>query len=441
MDPTLQKTLFRLSSSLTERFPRAGARMLDTALVPLLSHPWIEAAFRRRNRTVLDRLGEPRKVLVLADIHLGDAVMLQGLVMAIRDFFPAAEIHYAVSRQAQPFLEGHPDVSQLWPVYTGSPLPSERDVAAVGERIAKGGYDLVVNACPTFVPGRPFPERQAVLDFVTHAPHLIRNEYRPTEPNHFLFQTHRFLADLFKERGAPQRPVDVRGARIFLEDEAVDAADAFLHSARTYGNEPWVLLNPDGASPYTRPPEAFLTALLERMVAGGARVLVGEGHTDAGVGIRLQQALPPARRARTRSVPAALPAPAYAALLDRVDIFVSGDTGPLHWGAARRISRTGRRLFWNQTTVFSLFGATPARMSGYDATAPGFLPAWQDAPSAAFLSHAPCQNITCLNKLHKTCRNPRCFEGCSPLSVADAVLARLDTIKSIGTSLPRRIVA
>jgi hypothetical protein len=186
---------------------------------------------------------------------------------------------------------------------------------------------------------------------------------------------------------------------------------------------------------------AFLKALLERMVAGGAFVLVGEGHTDAGVGIRLQDALPPALRARTLSVPASLSAPAYAALLDRVDVFVSGDTGPLHWGAARRISTTGGRPFRNHTTVFSLFGATLPRMSGYDSSAPGFLPAWQDAPSAAILSHAPCQNVTCLNKLHKTCRILRCFEGCSPIPVADAVLARLGEIRSVGTSHPMRIVA
>ena len=221
----------------------------------------------------------------------------------------------------------------------------------------------------------------------------------------------------------------------------MDAADAFADSARPCRDGCWVLLNPDGASPFTRPPEVFLTGLLRRMVAGGAFVLVGEGHTDPGVGIRLQAALPPALRARTLTVPASLPAPAYAALLDRVDVFISGDTGPLHWGAARKLSRTGGRQFWNHTTVFSLFGATPARMSGYDSSAPGFLPAWQDAPSAAFLSHAPCRNITCLNKLHKTCRIPRCFEGCPPSSVADAVLARLQEIQSSRPSQPVPIVA
>lgn len=428
MDLSLQKVLFRLSSCLTERFPRAGARLLDTALVPMVGHPRLEAGFRRRNRAVLARVQALGKVLILADVHLGDAVTLQGLVLAVRDFFPEAEIHYAVSRGAQPFLEGHPDVSQLRPIYAGSPLPSESDLAAVHQAIEEGGFDLVVNACPSFVPGRPLPRRGAVLDFLTHGPHLVRNEYRPTEPNHFLFQTHRFLADLFKERWTPQRPSEVRGARIILGDEAVEAADAFLASARPCRLKPWVLLNPDGASPFTRPPEDFLAALLRRMVAGGAFVLVGEGHTDTGVGIRLREALPPSLRPRTLLVPASLPAPAYAALLDRMEVFVSGDTGPLHWGAARKDSRTGRHRFRNRTTVFSLFGATPARMSGYDSSQPGFLPAWQDAPSTVFISQAPCRNLTCLNKLHKTCRILRCFEGSSPNAIAEAVLARLGEI-------------
>ncbi len=441
MDLTLQKTLFRLSSALTGPFPRAGARLLDAALVPLLAHPWLEAGFRRHNRGVLDRLGAPRKVLVLADVHLGDAVMLMGLVQAVRDFLPGAEVHYVVSRAAGPFLHGHPDVTRLWPLYTGSPLPSGSDLDAVGGLISGGGFDLVVNACPSFVPGRPLPEGRAVLDFMTHAPHLLRNEREPGEPNHFLFQSHRFLADLFRERWPAHRPIEVRGARIFLEDRAVDAADAFADLGRAHPAEPWVLLNPDGASPYTRPPEAFLAPMLRRIVAGGAFVLVGEGHTDAGVGLRLQDGLPPPLRARTLTVPAALPADAYAALLDRVDVFVSGDTGPLHWGAARKISRTGGRRFWNHTTVMSLFGATPARMSGYDSARPGFLAAWQEAPSAAFLAHAPCRNITCLNKLHKTCRVAQCFEGCSPLAIADEVLARLAQIEAAGTAHPMRFVA
>ena len=64
-------------------------------------------------------------------------------------------------------------------------------------------------------------------------------------------------------------------------------------------------------------------------------------------------------------------------------------------------------------------------------------PVYQDASSVAFLSQAPCRNITGLNTLHTTCRMLRRFDGCSPLSVAGAVRARLGEIESVGTSHPR----
>ena len=430
LDLTLQRALFGFSCALTTHTPRAGARLLNATVKPMVSNAVLRAAFLRRNQAVLDRVGEPRRVLVLSDIHLGDALITQGLIAAVRDFFPSAEIHYAVSRSSAALIEGHPDVTRLWPVYTGSLLPSGQDVSAVRDLMSATRCDLIVSACPSFARGNPLPRDGAVLDFVTHAPVLVRNEDAPTEPNHFLFQGHRFLAGLFSQRWSPRRTDAVGGARIYFDDDAVDAADAYLESAQASHRSPWVFLNPDGASPYTRPPEAVWRQALERVIQGGATVFIGEGHTDAGVGVRLYDRLPLPLRDRTRVVPASTPVPAYAAMLDRMDAFVSGDTGPLHWGAARKISRTGRRAFRNRTAIFSLFGATPARMSGYDSGRPGFLPAWQDAPSEAHVSHAPCQNITCLNKLLKTCAPARCFEGSSPLALADAILRSVQTAGS-----------
>jgi ADP-heptose:LPS heptosyltransferase len=441
MDLSLQKALFRASSALTRRYPVAGARLLNTAIKFIVTHPTLDAAYHKRNQSVLDHVGQPKTILVLADIHLGDAVMLQGLVVAARDYFPASDIHYVIARSARPFIEGHPDVTHLWPIYTGSSLPNEQDFAAVRDLIVRLEPDLVINACPSFVPGRPLPNNRSVLDFLTRAPRLIWNDDHPTEPNHFLFQSYEFLAGLFARRWPNRRPGGIRGASIYLDDDAVDAAGAFVDSLATPPYRPWVLLNPDGASPYTRPPQPVLASVLDRLVAAGMLVMIGEGHTDAGVGRRLRDGLSPAARRRTRLVPGTLPAPAYAALIDRMDGFVSGDTGPLHWAAARKVSRSGCRSFRNRTAVFALFGATPARMSGYDSSTPGFLPAWQDAVSATFVSHAPCLNITCLNKLHKTCATVRCFEGCSPLALADAVTATIGMSWHVRAPEPVRVPA
>ncbi len=412
-----------MSSRLTDRFPRGGARVLDAVIQAGLSGSMVESLVRRRNLRGLKNAGTLRRVLILSDIHLGDAVMMQTMGTAVKDYFPEAEVHYAIARAAGPFLEGHPEFDRIHAVFSGGTLPSAGDLEAAGRILGEGTFDLVVNACPFFGPGNPFVHGQPVLDFTTRAPRLIRNESNPREPNHFIAQAYLFLAELFALRRQAVRIRNTWGARILLADEALDQADSFLDHVRIPGGGPWVLLNPDAASPFTRPPEAFLASLLERLVDGGARVLVGEGLTDRGVGIRLREGLAVSRRERTALVPASLRATAYAALTDRVETFISGDTGPLHWAAARKFSRSGKGFYRNRTKIVSLFGATAARMSGYDHHRPGFLPAWQDAESRTFISEPTCRNLSCMNKVYKTCAIPRCFDGLEPAEVAEWILS------------------
>ena len=109
-------------------------------------------------------------------------------------------------------------------------------------------------------------------------------------------------------------------------------------------------------------------------------------------------------------VPTSLSIDGYCALIDFTDVFISGDTGPLHMAAARKMSKSGNFKFKNKTFVISIFGATPARMSGYDSKNPLFPPANQDAQSRTYVSESPCRNITCVNKMAKTCQVVRCFE-------------------------------
>ena len=50
-------------------------------------------------------------------------------------------------------------------------------------------------------------------------------------------------------------------------------------------------------------------------------------------------------------------------------------------------------------------------MYGFDSKTTGFFAASQDAPSRVFAGKSPCRNITCINKLAKTCSQVRCFQG------------------------------
>ena len=144
---------------------------------------------------------------------------------------------------------------------------------------------------------------------------------------------------------------------------------------------------------------------------------------------RLLATLPTAMQQDVRIVPRSMPLDAYAALIDLADVFVSGDTGPLHLAAARRYARSGHHQFRNRTAVLSFFGATPPRMSGYDSFRPGYLAANQDAPSFCYQAVSPCRNITCVNKLFKTCATPRCFEHVDVDAIASRAAAHLHSLE------------
>jgi hypothetical protein len=175
--------------------------------------------------------------------------------------------------------------------------------------------------------------------------------------------------------------------------------------------------------------------------------LLGAGHSWSGVGQRLVEAVPAALRGKLRIIPKQMPLDSYAALMDLADVFITGDTGPLHLAAARRYSRSGRHRFRNRTAVLSLFGATVPRMSGYDSSKPGYLPANQDAPSWCYQAVSPCRNISCLNKYFKTCRAVRCFERFDAGGLTELVashLAQLDRsaddprrLEGAGTPAPK----
>jgi hypothetical protein len=172
--------------------------------------------------------------------------------------------------------------------------------------------------------------------------------------------------------------------------------------------------------------QARLLGLLASGTSPDITILLGAGHTEAGIGERLAGTIPSPFRSKVRIIPRTMPLEVFSALIDFADVFISGDTGPLHLAAARRYSRSGRHQFRNRTAVLSFFGATMPRMSGYDSVRPGYLPANQDAPSWCYQAGSPCRNITCLNKMFKTCKTVRCFEHVDAAGLSTLVAGYLD---------------
>ena len=408
---SLGALFFRGTGFLTRFFPGFGVWLFDRVLLPQIGHErWVGRA-HRRNLAILRRAKSTRRILVVSDMHIGDAIYTQTALSAIRDFIPEADLDYAVHAKVAPILEGNPEASALLPVFRGGMLPTHGDIAAVRTLLETGGYDLVFNFNPFLGGCRTEGKSPPFLDVNSFAPVFARDLLRPDAPNHFLHQVHAFVRSLLQVDRKPRREPSPPETRIYLPGAALEKAGEWLFDTRWRPPQPLVLHNPDGASPYTRIPERFQLEILEGLIGSGAFVLLGQGKTDAGIGRRLRDGLSPAQRESTALIPDHWSLETFGALIDFADLFLSGDTGPLHMAAARKTSRDGRGRFANRTAVFSIFGATPARMSGYDHFRPGFVRSNQDAVSRAFVSQSPCRNITCLNKMMKTCARPRCFES------------------------------
>ncbi len=404
-----QKLLFEETSRLTELFPKAGSRFLDWTVRPLSGLPLLSAVLAHRNRQVMRGLESLRSFLVVPDIHIGDAVMSQSALTALRDFFPDAKVDYLVNRAVFPLIEGHPEASRVVPFFSSGLFPSAADLSSLTDKIRDEHYDLVLSFCPYINHNDILNRRTALIDIMSHAPEVVRNERRPAVINHFSFQTYRFTYCLLSLVAQPRRPELFPGLHVRVGDGAIQEARQFAEGAGLAGRTPLVMINPDAASPFTRIPDHVMSGLLARIVRLDTAVLVGAGHTKAGIGQRIISTLPPSLRPRVALVPAGLGLEAYTALIDLCDVFVTGDTGPMHLAAAKKFSRSGRHEFRNRTAVMSIFGATPARMSGYDSFQPGYLPPNQSAPSWSYTAGSPCRNITCVNKTFKTCRDVRCF--------------------------------
>jgi heptosyltransferase-2 len=425
----LYRVPFQTMSILTDRFPRAGARLLNAMTSCLLGNQFVINACLRRNVRRLKQVEEFRRILVIGDLNIGDAINLQAAISGLRDFCPEAVIDYVINRSALDLIKGNHEISHLWPVFTGKPFPNENDLNYMKNIIGKHRYDLILNFCPFLKQNLFFTEKDRLINFFSLAPILIRNESRIAGPNHIVYQTYQILRNLLSNFMTPQKKKPFKGVNVTLSDHAIKQAQKFLMSKALLGKNHLIFYNPDAASRFSRIPFELQGSIITRLAELPVLILLGAGHTAKDIEIRLLDLLPSSERSKIAIIPPSTPLDSYAALIDFSDVFISGDTGPLHIAAARKCSRSKKYEFRNRTAIFSIFGASSARIYGYDSSRPGFFPANQEAPSYAYIARSPCRNITCINKMAKTCKNVRCFHSLDTEKIVLDISSYLSSIE------------
>jgi hypothetical protein len=180
-----------------------------------------------------------------------------------------------------------------------------------------------------------------------------------------------------------------------VTEESRSAAAALLEAGGATDGRFLVALQLGASKEIRQWPRESFAALGRRIVAAGGRVVVIGGSGDRALAAEV-----------TREVgPAAIDAcgrttiPQLAALLERTDLLITGDTGPMHMAAAVGTPVLG--LFFGPALPFD----TGAYGDGH-------------VMLHAAVECAPCEHIV-------QCLNPFCRREITPDLVADAALARI----------------
>ena len=274
---------------------------------------------------------EPRRILIVRLGAIGDVARVLPMLAGLRRRFPDAEIDWVVQSKAADLLDGHPEIARLWVV----PFRSWREAfTRTAWRLRRAmrarGYDLVLDfqgmikgAVWAVAAGGPGVR---VGWGPGHSQNLAWLWYHGvlTPPGRRVNRhvRHRLLVDWL---GAPDVPATLPPPAAIAGTEV----EGFLARIEEEPR-PWILVWP--GSSRTGSHKRWQPERLREAAAGirsrtGGTLLVGWGPAEREEALALAAEIPRAIPIPPTTIPE------LALVLDRVDLFVGMDTGPMHMAA------------------------------------------------------------------------------------------------------------
>jgi len=403
----------------------------------LCSNELVSKYLRHRDSILVKHIKDLKRLLVISDVNIGDAVTIQSCIETFRCYFPDSEIDYAYSNAADPMINKNPHISNTFPLFSTSLTPSKGEAASIRELLKNKPYDLVINFCP-FLSGKYLRNTGCpVLSPVRLAIDIIRERHKRNGNTHISYYTTQYIHQLFNElpeNTAPQKEKPTySGSKIYLPRDIFSARDNCLKSLGISPQDVILYFNPDTSNSYTFINQSLQIRLLKMLLQydNFDWLLLGSGIKFKGIEKKLYDKIPSTLQKKIIVLNDTLPLDVYASLLDVCDVFLTGDTGPMHIAAARKICVDDDCFFRNRVAVIGIFGATDSKIYGYDSFKTGYMCANQNAPSKVFEASPPCKTLACsIQRLAHECSRGRCFEGIDIDAIVAYVTEYLSSLRS-----------
>jgi len=278
------------------------------------------------------------RILIVKLSAIGDCLHATPVIEALRQTFPDAHLGWVVHPHCRPVLEGNPALNQI---HEWDRKNLWGSLGALGKELRAARYETVLDLQGLL--------KSALVCRISGAQSWGPSEAR--EGAKFLYH-HRIPA-------LPNEPIQLRylkraaaiGAKWetaprmhFPFSEAdLDFAQGLLHGIR----EPKVILNPSAGKEFKQWSPKCFAEVGRELLGRGCRPIITGAPADRALADAILEGCPSAIDLCGKTNLKQL-----AALLSLVDLFIGGDTGPMHMAQA-----SGCR-------VIALFGPTNARVLG-----------------------------------------------------------------------------
>jgi ADP-heptose:LPS heptosyltransferase len=355
---------------------------------------------------------DPSRILLFRLERIGDLVMAMPAIADVRAAAPKAEIHLVVGRWNEALARAIRAVDRVITIdpawlardRPGQSLPALLRAAAGWRR---GRYDVGLNFEPDVRSNLLLAASGArwAAGYRSGGGGAVLHQaldYQPAE--HTSDNARRLVAAVFPG----PRPA-ASGALLAIPASNRAEADALLAGAR----RPTVAVHVAGGRPVKQwDPDRFAHVARTLAAARGATIVLTGASGDQDLVDRVRRAIPPAQTIDAMRTSSLL---TVAALLERSDLLITGDTGPMHLAAA-----VG-------TPIVAVFGPSDPRR--YAPRGPHNRVVRIDLPCA------PCNRIR-LPPARCTGRTPDCLALLTPDRVLDAAFAILDECRGRARNVP-----
>lgn len=264
-------------------------------------------------------LEQIKRILIIRLAPLGETVLTTPVIRALRQHFTNAFIAYMVAQSREDLVSANPNLNEV--------ITYKSSVPKLISQLRQRKFDMVVILQPTF--------RLVLLTFLAGIPFRIgfqtnsggKRLLHASVPNNTAqHETHRYL-DPVREIGiavADDEP------EVFVDDAGIAWSHDLLDSLNLNDGKPIIGINPGAGTTYRRwSTEKFATTADMLHEAHDAHIIVTTGPNEAQLAKQVVNKMTHSPTVVENITPMQL-----AALLQRCNLYISNDTGPMHLSIA-----------------------------------------------------------------------------------------------------------